>query len=95
MKVKVLCAKGYNYTSKDGVHKQGMTLDVCSVDEVKESDGNGNFKVGLITENVFIPRTFPMDANDLINLVGKDVDLKYERKLGQRFESLVDIEVLS
>ena len=93
MKVKVLAAKGYHYT-KDGNEKQGMTIDVCSIDQLNESDGKGNFTVGHPSENIFIPRTCRLEPNDIVNLVGKDVELKYERKLGQRFETLVDIEVL-
>lgn len=95
MKVHVLCANGYNYKAKDGTQKQGMTLMVCAAEDQNDSDGNGNFTVGRPIDSIFIPRTSPFDANDLINFVGKDVDLKYERKLGQRFETLVDIEVLS
>ena len=94
MKVHVLCANGYNYKAKDGTQKQGMTLMVCAAEDQTDSDGNGNFTVGRPIDNIFIPRTLRFEANDLINFVGKDVDLKYERKLGQRFETLVDIEVL-
>lgn len=94
MKVTVLCAKGYNYT-KDGVQKQGMTIDVCSADAENDSDGKGNFTVGNPCDNILIPRTLPIDANDLVNMVGKDVELVYERKLGKRFDTLVDIKVLS
>ncbi|MBQ8551660.1 MAG: hypothetical protein IJ428_02470 [Clostridia bacterium] len=93
MKVKVLCAKGYNY-EKNGVQKQGMTLDVCSATQENDSDGRGNFTCGYPAENIYIPRSLPIEANDLINLVGKEVELVYERKLGQKFEQLVDIKVL-
>ena len=93
MKVKVLCAKGYNY-EKNGVQKQGMTLDVCSATQENDSDGRGNLTCGYPAENIYIPRSLPIEANDLINLVGKEVELVYERKLGQKFEQLVDIKVL-
>lgn len=95
MKVKVLCANGYNYIAKDGSHKEGMSIIVCTIESENTSDGNGNFTVGHRSESVRIPRSFPMDANDVINLVGKDVELVYERKLGQRYEELVDIKELS
>ncbi len=93
MKVKVLCAKGYNY-EKNGQQKQGMTIDVCSADQLNESDGKGNFTAGYPAENIFIPRSLPLEANDIINLVGKEVELVYERRLGQRFEQLVAIKEL-
>ena len=94
MRVKVLNAEGYNYTAKDGSHKEGLSILVSTVDQVQECRSEGNFCVGYRTESVRIPRDFPLDANDLINLVGKEVELRYERKLGQRYEVLVDIEEL-
>lgn len=93
MKVLVLGVEGYNYT-KNGEKKQGMSLHVCSIDQISDSDGNGNFKMGQICDRVFIPRVLPYDANDLINLVGKEVELVYERQLGERFERLTGIKVL-
>lgn len=93
MKVLVLAVTGYNYV-KDGNRKQGMSLHVCTPDSINESDGNGNFKVGQICDSVFVPRTFPLDANDLVNLVGKEVELVYERQLGSKFDRLADIKVL-
>lgn len=95
MKVKVLNAQGYNYIAKDGSHKEGMSILVCTLEAENASDGTGNFIVGHRSESVRIPRTLPMNANDIINLVGKDVEIVYERKLGQRFEELVEIKVLS
>lgn len=94
MKVIILFAESYNYTNKDGIHKEGMGIDVCRLEPLQESDGKGNFKFGQPTEKIFIPRSSRFEPNDLINLVGKEVDLKYEREVGKRFETLVDIEVL-
>ena len=93
MKVLVLAATGYNYV-KDGERKTGMSLHVCNPAPLNESDGNGNFKVGQICDSVFIPRTFTLDANDLVNLVGKEVELVYERQLGSKFDRLTDIKLL-
>ena len=93
MKVFVLGVTGYNYV-KDGSRKQGMSLHVCTTDVMSDSDGNGNFKCGQLTDKVFIPRTVSMDANDLINLVGKEVELVYERQLGERYERLTAIKPL-
>lgn len=93
MKVLVLAVTGYNFV-KDGNRKQGMSLHVCVTQDLNESDGQGNFKFGRICDSVFVPRTFPLDANDLINLVGKEVELVYERQLGSKFDRLTDIKIL-
>lgn len=93
MKVKVLAVTGYNYL-KNGERKEGMSLHVCTIDQLSESDGNGNFKYGNIVDSIFIPRTFKLDPNELIDFVGKEVELVYERQLGSRFDRLADIKLL-
>ncbi len=92
MKVKVLNFKSYCYTDKKtGELKQGRTLGVMSLEVMKESDGKGNARIGNMIDNIFIPLTFPMEDIELAGYVGEDVELVYQRSLGERYERLADI----
>lgn len=95
MKVKLLAFTGYNYYStKDQKQKEGKVLHVCSLDDIRESDGQGNFKMGFITDTVFIRTGFPLDDATIVAMIGCEVDLVYERQLGESRERLVDIRLL-
>lgn len=94
MKVKLLGIKGYNYT-KDGVQKTGITLAVQSTELLAEDDGNGNFSFGYWVDTVFLPRllTTKISASDLQQYLGRDIELIYEKRLGDRYERLTDIKI--
>lgn len=93
MKVKVIGLEGYNYM-KDGKQKAGKLLTVCNIDHLQEDDKNGNYKFGVMADKVFIPNSLNLTQYDLIEFLGHNVDLVYERELGSRFERLVDIKIL-
>ncbi len=93
MIVQLTCVKGYNYISKkDDTQKQGLTIDVCEVNEIAESDGKGNFTYGRTCANVFIPSSLNISVDELVNLVGHKVELVYSRRLGEKFDRLVKIK---
>lgn len=92
MKVKLLGIKGYNYM-KDGVQKTGITLAVQSTELLAEDDGNGNFAFGYWVDTVFLPRHLysKVSASDLQQFIGREINLTYEKRLGDRYERLTDI----
>lgn len=93
MKGTITCVHTWNY-EKDGKQKIGRSIDLQAFEEVKESDGRGNATIGFPMENIFIPQSFNMSDNELSNLIGCNVDLIYEKRIGQKYEVLVKIEKL-
>lgn len=97
MKGKVLRVEGYSY-DKDGVHKEGYGMLLMSLTTVTDSDGKGNFAVGYLTEDVRISSRIAnklgLEANDLVNMQGKDVEVIQERPMGKRYEEIVSIKVI-
>lgn len=86
----LICVKTYNY-NKDGKQKQGRTLMLMACDEVNESDGNGNAVYGFPTEEIFVPVSFPMSDVELSKLVGEVIDIRKEKRIGERWEKIVSI----
>lgn len=94
MKGTVTCVHTWNY-EKDGKQKIGRSIDIQSIEAVNESDGRGNAIIGYPMENVYIPTSFRMSDAELGNLVGSNVEIIYEKRIGKKFETLSDIIVLS
>lgn len=101
MKVKVLSINAYDYI-KGGVRKVGMSFGVQSCDMLHEDDGAGNYRIGYPVDNVFLGSVEYLECRsgiykkaDLIELLGKEVELVFDKPLGARYERLVDIIVLS
>lgn len=90
MIVRLLGIRGYHYT-KDGVEKSGRSLMVCSSDAFDNDDGNGNYTYGNTVEAVFVPRMVKYPIEYFIDMIGKDIELIYDRELGSRTERLVNI----
>ena len=90
MIVRLMGIRGYHYT-KDGIEKQGRSLMVCSSDAFDNDDGNGNFTYGNTVEAVFIPRSIKNPTEYFVEMIGKDVELVYDRELGSRTERLVAV----
>lgn len=86
----LLSVQCYNY-SKDGKQKQGRILTLMACDEVRESDGNGNAVYGYPTEEVFVPTAFGMSDIELAQLVGEVIDIRKEKRIGERWEKIVSI----
>lgn len=97
MKGKLLRVEGYSY-DKDGVHKEGYGLLLCSLEPVNDSDGKGNFTVGYLTEEVRfslrIANKLGLEANDLVNMQGRDIEIIQERPMGKRFEEITSIKII-
>ena len=86
----LLCVKTYNYM-KDGVQKSGRMLTLMACDEVNESDGNGNATMGFPTEEVFVPVSFAMSDAELAHLVGETIEIRKEKRIGERWEKITTI----
>lgn len=93
MKVKIIGLEGYNYM-KDGKQKVGQLFTVCNIDHLEEDDHNGNYKFGVMADKVFVPIALNLSQYELLEYLGRNVDLVFERALGSRFERLVDIKIL-
>ena len=93
MKGTVTCIHTWNY-DKDGKHKQGRSIDLQSIEPVNDSDGRGNATIGYPNENVYIPASFPMSDSQLAEMVGENVEIIYERKIGKKFDELAEIHKL-
>lgn len=93
MKVKVIGIQGYSYDTRAGEHKDGVTLNCLSSDPYNEDDYRGNFRVGYAMESVFVGKQLrdKYSLGYLGELVGKYAELVYERQIGQRYETLVEI----
>lgn len=94
MKGTVTCVHTWNY-EKEGKQKIGRSIDLQSIDAVNESDGRGNATIGYPMENIYIPTSFHMSDSELGNLVGSNVEIIYEKRIGQKYETLSDIKELS
>lgn len=94
MKGTVTCVHTWNY-EKDGKQKTGRSIDIQSIDPINESDGRGNATIGYPMENIYIPMSFHMSDAELGNLVGSNVEIIYEKRIGQKFETLSDIKELT
>lgn len=94
MKGTVTCVHTWNY-EKEGKQKIGRSIDIQSIEAINESDGRGNATIGYPMENIYIPPSFRMSDIDLSNLVGDNVEIIYEKRIGQKYETLSDIIVLS
>lgn len=86
----LLNVKTYNY-NKDGKQKQGRILMLMACEEVQNSDGNGNAEYGFLTEEFFVPVSFPMSDQELAQLVGCIIDIRKEKRIGERWEKIVSI----
>lgn len=94
MKVKLIGIKGYDYLNKTGERKKGLCLVVESLDSLCNDDNKGNFVYGFITDTIFVPRTVSIDKDKLIEALGQQVELVYERGLGDRYERLTEVKLL-
>lgn len=95
MKAKIINYTGYRYTAKNtGEMKEGKAITVMELTEFKQDDNRGNFSYGFsITENIRLTGKLLEDLNhyDIVDLVGKEVELTFARAPGQKYETLVEI----
>ncbi len=95
MRGKVAYVSGYRYIAKDtGLLKEGMTIILETEQDMMEDDGQGNFKVGHPFEEIKLTRPFCITPNELINLQGREVDVIKDRRIGERYDSVVEIRKL-
>ena len=94
MRVELIGIRGYNYVNKDGQRKEGTILIVKSTGALCDDDNAGNYTYGFITDNIFVPRTVSLDKDKLIEALGQQVELVYERGLGDRYERLTEVKLL-
>lgn len=91
MKVQVIGVKGYNY-EKDGVRKSGKMLICTTITAEETDDGKGNFKYGHIAcEEIFVPDRLEITKEQLIEMIGRVVDIIQEKNLGDRYERMTAI----
>lgn len=92
MRVKLLGFKGYDYL-KNGERKVGISLYVQTSELFAEDDQKGNFEYGYRVDSIFLPRALYGKASpaDLQQYLGREIDLIYEKRLGDRYERLTDI----
>lgn len=93
MKVILLGVETYNYTKQDGTIARGGYLHVCSPEEANRDDGKGNVEAGNMVEKIYISKDIISSTmSRLINYIGKEVDIIYERKFGSRYDKIVDVK---
>ena len=93
MKGKLIHFYSYKYT-KDGVEKSGRTITLQSLDPITDDDGHGNVSIGYPVEEIYIPRTVPVDDMTLQQMVGLAVELVHEKRIGDKRERIKDIVLL-
>lgn len=93
MKGKLIHFNSYKYM-KDGAEKSGRTITMQSLDPITDDDGRGNVSVGYPVEEIFIPRTVPIDDMTLQQMVGLAVEIVHEKRIGDRRERITDIVLL-
>ena len=95
MKAKIINYTGYNYTHKvTGEHKQGISISYYEVYSFKQDDNKGNFSYGsnLHADVKVDPSiTESLSHYDIIDLIGKDVDITTARAPGSKYESIIEI----
>lgn len=90
---KLIRYQGYNY-QKNGIQKVGRSITIQSTEAKAENDENGNFTYGLSTEDIFI-RGLRYTDDDIVEMLGKIVDIKMGREIGERYDRVQSIEVIS
>lgn len=93
MKGKLIHFSSYKYM-KDGVEKSGRTITLQSLDPITDDDGRGNVSIGYPVEEVYIPRTAPIDDTSLQQMVGLAVEVVHEKRIGDKRERITDIVLL-
>ena len=95
MKAKLLAVEGYSYIKQDtGELKEGRYLYILSCNEYEEDDNKGNYLYGFVCEKIFVGRSFRTPTDDLKEMVGEEVELIYERRIGSnRAEQLVEVRL--
>lgn len=95
MRGKVAYVNGYRYTAKDsGLLKEGMSITLETEEDLCDDDGKGNFKVGHPFEEIKLTKPFCITSKELIDLLGCEVDVIKDRRIGERYDSVVEIRKL-
>ena len=94
MIVKLLGIRGYNYV-KNGENKKGVYLEVQGNELFAEDDNHGNFKIGYIVSEIFLPKNLQnkFTSDILQEMLGHEIDLEYSKSLGDKYERLVNISL--
>ena len=94
MIVKLLGIRGYNY-ERNGELKQGIYLEVQGTDLFTDDDNHGNFKIGYIVSEVFVPKNLysKFTSSVLQDMIGHNINIEYTKLLGDRYERLVNISL--
>lgn len=95
MKAKIINYTGYNYTHKvTGELKQGISISYYELFSFKQDDNRGNFSYGgncYMNVKVDPSVTESLSHYDIIELIGKDVDITTARAPGSKYESVIEI----
>lgn len=95
MKAKIINYTGYNYTHKvTGELKQGISISYYELFSFKQDDKRGNFSYGgncYMNVKVDPSVTESLSHYDIIELIGKDVDIITARAPGSKYESVIEI----
>ena len=95
MKGKISFVNSYRYVDKQtGLLKEGLSFTAQSSEKVVKNDGAGNLKIGFPTEEFRLYPPYIKSADELVALIGCDVDIVRDKQIGEKFESVVAITPL-
>lgn len=95
MRGKISFVNSYRYVDKQtGLLKEGLTFTVQSSEKVVKNDGAGNLRIGFPTEDFKLYPPYIKSADELVALIGYEVDIIRDKQIGERFESVVAINPL-